>query len=973
MSDLFDKFRDDVRRPDSRAITVRGAREHNLKNVDLTIPRDSLVVFTGLSGSGKSSLAFDTIYAEGQRRYVESLSAYARQFLEMMQKPDVDQIDGLSPAISIEQKTTSKNPRSTVGTVTEIYDYMRLLWARVGVPYSPATGLPIESQTVSQMVDRTLALPEGSRLYLLAPAVRGRKGEYRKELADWQKKGFQRVKIDGAFYEIADAPALDKKLKHDIDVVVDRVVVRADMATRLADSFETALKLADGIAVVEFADSKDQSGEAIRVIFSEKFACPVSGFTIPEIEPRLFSFNNPFGACPACDGLGVEQTVDPELVVPDKELSLKKGALAPWAKSSSPFYIQTLEALAKHYGFTLTAPWHKLPEKVRNVLLFGTGEETVTIRYDDGLRSYETTKTFEGVVRNLERRLKETESDWAREEISRFVSDTPCKACGGFRLKPEALAVKVGAVHIGEISQLAVRGASEWFLALPEKLTAKQNEIAGRILKEIRERLHFLVDVGLEYLTLGRNSGTLSGGESQRIRLASQIGSGLTGVLYVLDEPSIGLHQRDNERLLGTLKRLRDLGNTVIVVEHDEDAILQADHVVDVGPGAGIHGGRIIAEGTPADIMANPKSLTGKYLTGELGVPVPKRRKPQKGRALKIVGARGNNLKNVDVEIPLGTFTCITGVSGGGKSTLLIDTLYRAVARKLNGASEAPAPHQRIEGIELLDKVIDIDQSPIGRTPRSNPATYTGAFTPIREWFAGLPEAKARGYQPGRFSFNVKGGRCEACQGDGVIKIEMHFLPDVYVTCDVCKGKRYNRETLEVIFKGKSIADVLDMTVDEGVEFFKAVPRVRDILKTLAEVGLGYIHVGQQATTLSGGEAQRVKLSKELSRRSTGRTLYILDEPTTGLHFHDVAKLLEVLHELVEQGNSVVVIEHNLEVIKTADWVIDMGPEGGDGGGEVVAEGPPEVIAKEKRSHTGRFLAEVLARRPMKVKSEAAE
>ncbi len=973
MSDLFDKFRDDVRRPDSRAITVRGAREHNLKNVDLTIPRDSLVVFTGLSGSGKSSLAFDTIYAEGQRRYVESLSAYARQFLEMMQKPDVDQIDGLSPAISIEQKTTSKNPRSTVGTVTEIYDYMRLLWARVGVPYSPATGLPIESQTVSQMVDRTLALPEGSRLYLLAPAVRGRKGEYRKELADWQKKGFQRVKVDGAFYEIADAPALDKKLKHDIDVVVDRVVVRPDMATRLADSFETALKLADGIAVVEFADQKDQSGEPMRVIFSEKFACPVSGFTIPEIEPRLFSFNNPFGACPACDGLGVEQTVDPELVVPDKELSLKKGALAPWAKSSSPFYIQTLEALAKHYGFSLTAPWHKLPEKVRNVILFGTGEETVTIRYDDGLRSYETTKTFEGVVRNLERRLKETESDWAREEISRFVSDTPCKTCAGFRLKPEALAVKVGAVHIGEVSQLSVRGANDWFLALPEKLTAKQNEIAGRILKEIRERLHFLVDVGLEYLTLGRNSGTLSGGESQRIRLASQIGSGLTGVLYVLDEPSIGLHQRDNERLLGTLKRLRDLGNTVIVVEHDEDAILQADHVVDVGPGAGIHGGRIIAEGTPADIMANPKSLTGKYLTGELGVPVPKRRKPQKGRALKIVGARGNNLKDVTVEIPLGTFTCITGVSGGGKSTLLIDTLYRAVARKLNGASDAPAPHQRIEGIELLDKVIDIDQSPIGRTPRSNPATYTGAFTPIREWFAGLPEAKARGYEPGRFSFNVKGGRCEACQGDGVIKIEMHFLPDVYVTCDVCKGKRYNRETLEVIFKGKSIADVLDMTVDEGVEFFKAVPRVRDILKTLAEVGLGYIHVGQQATTLSGGEAQRVKLSKELSRRSTGRTLYILDEPTTGLHFHDVAKLLEVLHELVAQGNSVVVIEHNLEVIKTADWVIDMGPEGGDGGGEVVAEGPPEIIAKEKRSHTGRFLAEVLARRPLKVKSEAAE
>jgi excinuclease ABC subunit A len=973
MSDLFDKFESDVRRPDRRTISVRGAREHNLKNVDLAIPRDALVVFTGLSGSGKSSLAFDTIYAEGQRRYVESLSAYARQFLEMMQKPDVDQIDGLSPAISIEQKTTSKNPRSTVGTVTEIYDYMRLLWARVGVPYSPATGLPIESQTVSQMVDKTLALPDGARLYLLAPAVRGRKGEYRKELADWQKKGFQRVKVDGTFYEIADVPALDKKLKHDIDVVIDRVVVRADMATRLADSFETALKLADGIAVIEFADQKDEKGEPLRVLFSEKFACPVSGFTISEIEPRLFSFNNPFGACPVCDGLGVEQTVDADLVIPDKDLSLRKGAIGPWARSTSPFYTQTLDALSRHYGFSLTLPWHKLPEKARDAILFGTGEETITFKYDDGLRSYETTKTFEGVIRNLERRLKETESEWAREEISRYVSDVPCKVCSGFRLKPEALAVKVGALHIGEVSQMSVRGAAHWFETLPPKLSAKQNEIALRILKEIRDRLRFLVDVGLDYLTLGRNSGTLSGGESQRIRLASQIGSGLTGVLYVLDEPSIGLHQRDNERLLGTLKRLRDLGNTVIVVEHDEDAILQADYVVDVGPGAGIHGGRIVAEGTPADIMAHPKSLTGKYLTGEMSVPLPKRRKPQKGRALKIVKARGNNLKDVTVDIPLGTFTCITGVSGGGKSTLLIDTLYKAVARKLNGASEAPAHHDRIEGIEHLDKVIDIDQSPIGRTPRSNPATYTGAFTPIREWFAGLPEAKARGYEPGRFSFNVKGGRCEACQGDGVIKIEMHFLPDVYVTCDVCKGKRYNRETLEVVFKNKSIADVLDMTVDEGVDFFKAVPRVRDILRTLSEVGLGYIHVGQQATTLSGGEAQRVKLSKELSRRATGRTLYILDEPTTGLHFHDVAKLLEVLHELVNQGNSVVVIEHNLEVIKTADWVIDMGPEGGDGGGEVVAEGPPEAIAKEARSHTGRFLADVLARRPHKVKSEAAE
>ena len=973
MSDLFDTYRDDARRPDQRVIAVRGAREHNLKNVDLTVPRDALVVFTGLSGSGKSSLAFDTIYAEGQRRYVESLSAYARQFLEMMQKPDVDQIDGLSPAISIEQKTTSKNPRSTVGTVTEIYDYMRLLWARVGIPYSPATGLPIESQTVSQMVDKTMALPEGSRLYLLAPVVRGRKGEYRKELADFQKKGFQRVKIDGEFFEIADAPALDKKLKHDIDVVVDRLVVRADIATRLADSFETALKLADGIAVIEFADQRDGKGSPLRVMFSEKFACPVSGFTIPEIEPRLFSFNNPFGACPVCDGLGVEQTIDPNLIVPDADLTLRRGAIAPWAKSTSPFYTQTLDALSRHYGFSLTVPWHKLPTKAHEVILYGTGEDKVTFSYDDGLRSYETSKTFEGVIPNLERRFKETESEWAREEIGRYFSATPCKACHGHRLKPEALAVKVAGTHIGEISAMSVRQAGPWFESLPERLTTKQNEIAVRILKEIRDRLRFLMDVGLEYLTLGRNSGTLSGGESQRIRLASQIGSGLTGVLYVLDEPSIGLHQRDNERLLGTLKRLRDLGNTVIVVEHDEDAILQADHVVDIGPGAGIHGGRIIAQGTPREVMAHPASLTGKYLTGELGVPVPKRRLPQKGRSLRVVNARGNNLRGVDVDIPLGLFTCVTGVSGGGKSTLLIDTLFKAVARKLNGANEAPAPHDRIEGLEHLDKVIDIDQSPIGRTPRSNPATYTGAFTPIREWFAGLPEAKARGYEPGRFSFNVKGGRCEACQGDGVIKIEMHFLPDVYVTCDVCKGKRYNRETLDVVFKGKSIADVLDMTVDEGVEFFKAVPRVRDILQTLSEVGLGYIHVGQQATTLSGGEAQRVKLSKELSRRATGRTLYILDEPTTGLHFHDVAKLLEVLHELVEQGNSVVVIEHNLEVIKTADWVIDMGPEGGDGGGEVVAVGPPEEIASAERSHTGRFLRDVLARRPLKGARSAAE
>ncbi|MBN8918211.1 MAG: excinuclease ABC subunit UvrA [Rhizobiales bacterium] len=962
-------------RRDARTLSVRGAREHNLKNVDLEIPRDSLVVFTGLSGSGKSSLAFDTIYAEGQRRYVESLSAYARQFLEMMQKPDVDQIDGLSPAISIEQKTTSKNPRSTVGTVTEIYDYMRLLWARTGVPYSPATGLPIESQTVSQMVDRTLALPEGTRLYLLAPVVRGRKGEYRKELADWMKKGFQRVKVNGAFHEIAEAPALDKKFKHDIDVVVDRIVVRADLAQRLADSFETALGLADGIAVAEFADEKDEAGAPRRIIFSEKFACPVSGFTIPEIEPRLFSFNNPFGACPACDGLGVEQTIDPDLVVPDKARSLKQGAIAPWAKSTSPYYGQTLDALAKHYHFKLNVPFADLPEQAREVLLFGSGSEKITFHYDDGMRAYETSKTFEGVVRNLDRRWKETDSDWAREEISKYFSTVPCKVCNGYRLKPEALAVKIAGRHIGEIGELSVRAAAGWFESLPAQLTDKQNEIAGRILKEIRERLRFLLDVGLEYLTLARSSGTLSGGESQRIRLASQIGSGLTGVLYVLDEPSIGLHQRDNERLLGTLKHLRDLGNTVIVVEHDEDAILAADHVVDVGPGAGIHGGKIVAQGTPAEILANPASLTGRYLTGELSVGVPARRKPNPKRMLKLSGARGNNLKNVTAEIPLGLFTCITGVSGGGKSTLLIDTLYKAVARRLNGASEAPAPFDKLEGLEHLDKVIDIDQSPIGRTPRSNPATYTGAFTPIREWFAGLPEAKARGYGAGRFSFNVKGGRCEACQGDGVIKIEMHFLPDVYVTCDVCKGKRYNRETLDVVFKGKSIADVLDMTVEEALEFFKAVPRVRDVLKLLHRVGLDYIKVGQQATTLSGGEAQRIKLAKELSKRATGRTLYILDEPTTGLHFHDVAKLLEVLHELTDSGNSVVVIEHNLEVIKTADWIIDLGPEGGDGGGEIVATGTPDDVARVKRSYTGQFLAPVLkkSRTGKRRKVEAAE
>ncbi|MBO9194438.1 excinuclease ABC subunit UvrA [Rhizobium sp. 16-449-1b] len=969
-----------------KTISIRGAREHNLKGIDLDLPRNKLIVMTGLSGSGKSSLAFDTIYAEGQRRYVESLSAYARQFLEMMQKPDVDQIDGLSPAISIEQKTTSRNPRSTVGTVTEIYDYMRLLFARVGVPYSPATGLPIESQTVSQMVDRILAFEEGTRLFILAPLVRGRKGEYKKELAELMKKGFQRVKIDGQFYEIADAPALDKKYKHDIDIVVDRVVVRADVSARLADSLETSLKLADGLAIAEFADkplpveetaaggsaNKSLNETHERVLFSEKFACPVSGFTISEIEPRLFSFNNPAGACPTCDGLGAQQKIDANLIVPEPERTLRDGAIAPWAKSSSPYYNQTLEALGKHFGFKLGARWNDLSTNAQDVILNGT-EEKIEFHYVDGARSYTTHKNFEGIITNLERRWKETDSAWAREEIERYMSAAPCPSCNGFRLKPEALAVKVNKLHIGQVTDMSIRIARDWFETLPDSFNAKQNEIAVRILKEIRDRLRFLNDVGLEYLSLSRNSGTLSGGESQRIRLASQIGSGLTGVLYVLDEPSIGLHQRDNARLLETLKHLRDIGNTVIVVEHDEDAILQADDVVDIGPAAGIHGGQVIAHGTPQDIMANPKSLTGKYLSGELGVTVPEeRRKVKKGKEIKVVGARGNNLKNVTASIPLGVFTAVTGVSGGGKSTFLIETLYKSAARRVMGAREIPADHDRIDGFEHIDKVIDIDQSPIGRTPRSNPATYTGAFTPIRDWFAGLPEAKARGYQPGRFSFNVKGGRCEACQGDGVIKIEMHFLPDVYVTCDVCHGKRYNRETLDVTFKQKSIADVLDMTVEEGVEFFAAVPAVRDKLQALFDVGLGYIKVGQQANTLSGGEAQRVKLAKELSKRSTGRTLYILDEPTTGLHFHDVAKLLEMLHELVNQGNSVVVIEHNLEVIKTADWVLDFGPEGGDGGGEIVASGTPEAIVKEKRSYTGQFLKELLERRPVK-KVQAAE
>jgi excinuclease ABC subunit A len=958
---------------DNASIRVRGAREHNLKGLDVDIPRGELVVLTGLSGSGKSSLAFDTIYAEGQRRYVESLSAYARQFLELMGKPDVDLIEGLSPAISIEQKTTSKNPRSTVGTVTEIHDYMRLLWARVGVPYSPATGLPIESQTVSQMVDKVLALPEGTRLYLLAPVIRGRKGEYRKEIADWQRQGFQRLKIDGEFYPIEDAPTLDKKLKHDIDVVVDRVVVKPDLRVRLSDSVEQALRLADGLATAEWATIEEGETEPKRLLFSERFACPVSGFTITEIEPRLFSFNNPFGACPACDGLGAKLTFDTDLVIPDKEKTLHHGAVAPWSRGPSPLYTQTLQALARHYGFSMDKPWFELDDRARKVILSGTGTEKIKFTYDDQARKYEVSKPFEGVLPNLERRWRETDSAWVREELGRYQSQTPCETCHSARLKPEALAVKIAGQSIAQVSALSIRNARAWFEGLEPSLTPKQLEIARRILKEINDRLRFLVEVGLDYLSLSRASGTLSGGESQRIRLASQIGSGLTGVLYVLDEPSIGLHQRDNTRLLGSLKGLRDLGNSVLVVEHDEEAILTADHVIDMGPAAGVHGGHIIAQGTPADIMATPESVTGQYLTGVREIAVPEtRRKPNKKKMLRIIGARGNNLKDVTGEIPVGLFTCVTGVSGGGKSTFTIETLYKAAARRLNNASDAPAPHDRIEGLELFDKVIDIDQSPIGRTPRSNPATYTGAFGPIRDWYANLPESKARGYGPGRFSFNVKGGRCEACQGDGVIKIEMHFLPDVYVTCDVCKGRRYNRETLEVLYRGKSIADVLDMTVEEAGELFKVVNAIRDKMETLKRVGLSYVKVGQQATTLSGGEAQRVKLSKELSRRATGRTLYILDEPTTGLHFEDTKKLLEVLHELVDHGNTVVVIEHNLDVVKTADWLLDFGPEGGDGGGQIVAEGTPEDVAKTPASWTGKYLAELLDRHETRRRARVA-
>ncbi|MDF2495623.1 excinuclease ABC subunit UvrA [Sphingomonas sp.] len=967
-------------------ISVRGAREHNLKDVSVDIPRDTLTVITGLSGSGKSSLAFDTIYAEGQRRYVESLSAYARQFLELMQKPDVDHIEGLSPAISIEQKTTSRNPRSTVATVTEIYDYMRLLWARVGIPYSPVTGEPIAAQTVSQMVDRVMALPEGTRLYLLAPVVRGRKGEYRKEMAEWQKAGFTRVRIDGEIHEIEDAPALDKKYKHDIEVVVDRLAVNADIATRLADSFETALKLADGLAYVDLADGvvpgredeaasggamKNAGVPANRIVFSEKFACPVSGFTIAEIEPRLFSFNAPQGACPACDGLGEKLIFDEDLVVPNHALTIKKGAVVPWAKSNppSPYYMQVLGSLARAYDFSLDTPWADLSPEVQSVILHGTKGKPVTLTFIDGKKSYDVSKPFEGVIGNLNRRMLQTESAWMKEELGKYQSSQPCEVCHGARLKPEALAVKIAMQDISHATHLSVVDALAFFTDLPSHLNDQQRAIAERILKEIVERLGFLNNVGLDYLNLDRTSGTLSGGESQRIRLASQIGSGLSGVLYVLDEPSIGLHQRDNDMLLATLRRLRDLGNTVLVVEHDEDAIRTADYVIDMGPGAGVHGGQIVAQGTLKQLLKSKGSVTADYLNGTREVPVPAKRRKGNGKKLTVHNATANNLTGVTASIPLGTFTCITGVSGSGKSSFTIDTLYAAAARQLNGARILAGKHDKVTGLQHLDKVIDIDQSPIGRTPRSNPATYTGAFTQIRDWFAGLPESLARGYKPGRFSFNVKGGRCEACQGDGLLKIEMHFLPDVYVTCDVCHGARYNRETLEVKFKGHSIADVLDMTVEDAAEFFKAVPPIRDKMAMLVEVGLGYVKVGQQATTLSGGEAQRVKLAKELARRATGNTLYILDEPTTGLHFEDVRKLLEVLHALVEQGNTVVVIEHNLDVIKTADWVLDLGPEGGVKGGEIVAEGTPEVVAAEPRSFTGKYLAPLLGKR----QAEAAE
>jgi excinuclease ABC subunit A len=949
-----------LKKNNQKYIRIKGSREHNLKNIDVDIPKEKITVITGLSGSGKSSLAFDTLYAEGQRRYVESLSAYARQFLEMMQKPDVDMIEGLSPAISIEQKTTSKNPRSTVGTVTEIYDYLRLMYARIGTPYSPATGLPIKSQSVSEMVDQVNKIRKGTKAYLLAPIVRERKGEYKKEFSELLKKGFQRVKVDNIFYEIKDVPELEKNIKHNIDVVVDRIVIDKNLNTRLADSFETALNLTDGIAVIETFSSSNKINN--RIVYSAKYACPVSGFTIEEIEPRLFSFNSPKGACVSCDGLGTQYFIDEDLIIPNKEISINDGAIAPWSKTRkpSPFYHQTLLALSEHFNFSLDKKWRDLSGNIRELLLRGS-EEKISFIYDDGSRTFKTIKNFEGIINNINRRYRQTDSNWMREEFEKYQSISDCKECDGYRLNEEALSVKINETHIGEIVLLSIKDIQKWFVNLPKKLTKKENTIAQNIIKEINERLNFLNNVGLGYLTLSRSSGTLSGGESQRIRLASQIGSGLTGVLYVLDEPSIGLHQRDNKKLLSTLKRLKDIGNTVIVVEHDEEAMLFSDHIIDIGPKAGLEGGYLVAQGSYKDIQNCKDSITGKYLSGKETINLRNRRKINEEKKISLIGAKGNNLKNITVDFPLGTFICLTGVSGSGKSTLLLYTLYNAINRIINKSQKTAMKYEKIDGVHFVDKIININQSPIGRTPRSNPATYTGAFSPIRDWYCGLPESKARGYKPGRFSFNVKGGRCEACQGDGVIKIEMHFLPDVYVECDQCKGKRYNRETLEIKYKGRSIADVLNMTVDEAYKLFKAVPSIRDKMETLQRVGLGYIKVGQQANTLSGGEAQRVKLSKELSKRATGRTFYVLDEPTTGLHFHDIKKLLNVLHELVDQGNTVVVIEHNLDVIKTADWVIDVGPEGGDNGGKIIGQGTPEKIAMLKSSYTGQFLKNVLS------------
>jgi len=949
-----------------KKIVIKGAKEHNLKNVSLEIPKDHFVVITGLSGSGKSSLAFDTIYAEGQRRYVESLSAYARQFLDKMKKPNVDLIEGLSPAISIEQKNTSKNPRSTVATVTEIYDYMRVLFSRAGTAFSPFTGKPITSQTVSQIVDKIAELPKKSTIYLYAPVVRGRKGEYKKDILNYKKRGFRKIKIDNKLYEINEVPEINKKVKHDISILVDRIILNSDLGNRLAESVETCVNLANGLIHVEYENETlpKKFRKTEKLIFSTKFACPESGFTIEEIEPRLFSFNSPYGACEECEGIGIKLNVDPNLVIPNDKKSIADGAVEPWSKSTSLYYAQTLSSLSKHYKFSLNESWKKLPKKIQDIILYGSGEDELKFTYDDGYEKYTTAKkTFEGVVNNLERRFLETDSDWTREEISQYQSDKKCESCKGHRLKEEALCVKINKLHISEVAEKSILDAKEWFKDLETNLDKRQFKIAEHILKEINERLSFLLNVGLDYLTLSRESGTLSGGESQRIRLASQIGSGLTGVLYVLDEPSIGLHQKDNVKLIKALKRLRDLGNTVIVVEHDTETIESADHIIDLGPNAGNEGGQIVAQGNYNDILNCEESITGKYLSFKKYIPIPqKRRLAKNGRFLEITGATGNNLKNVNLKVPLGTFTCVTGVSGSGKSTLLLQTLYNALNLYLNKnkSRKIPKPFKGFKGIELIDKVIDIDQSPIGRTPRSNPATYTGAFGPIRDWYTGLPEAKSRGYKPGRFSFNVKGGRCEACEGDGVITYEMHFLPDVYITCDECKGSRYNRETLEIKFKEKSIADVLNMTVDEGCDFFENITTIRSKLLTLKKVGLGYIKIGQQATTLSGGEAQRIKLAKELSKRSTGRTMYILDEPTTGLHQHDIKKLLEILHTFVSLGNSVVVIEHNLDVIKTADYIVDMGPEGGVKGGQIIAEGKPEEVCNVKESYTGQFLKHIL-------------